>query len=146
LILSFFPAFSPKYKPRKEQCYWFCDVILSTVRAACDGALIVKGQGFEKAGKFYTFSIQFSASACKLFIDAYNLVRTLRQGYQLGTRSGVTLVRESVHILVLMLAIPSSEARTCVVVALTHFAAQSPVHRQMVAEAGTLSTDEYANH
>jgi hypothetical protein len=139
LILSFFPAFSPQYKLREEQCYWFCDVVVSTVCAACEGALIVKEKGFKRAGKFGKLSVQLSAPTRKLFIDAYSIVRTLGQSSQLGTLPSDTLARESLHTLVSMLAVPSSEARTRAVMALTRLASQSLEHRQMVWEAGIAS-------
>jgi len=137
LILSFFPVFSPKYKLRQEQCYWFCDVVVSTVRAACNGASVVKEEGFKRAGKFGKFSAQLSVPTRKLFVDAYSLVRTLGQSSQLGTPPSVTLARKDMHMLVSMLAVPSSEAKTRAVIALTHLAHQSPEHRQMVAGVGT---------
>jgi hypothetical protein len=137
LILSFFPAFSPQYKLRAEQCYWFCDVVLSTVLVASGDTSIVKEEGYKKAGKFGNFSVQLSTTTRKLFTDAYSVVRTLERGSQLGTLPGVTLARENVDTLVSLLAVPSSEARTSAVIALTHLASQSPRLHQMVAEAGT---------
>lgn len=136
LILSFFPAFSPQYKLRQEQCYWFCDVVVSTVREACNGVSIVKEEGFKRAGKFGKFSAQLSAPTRKLFVDAYSLIRTLGQSSQLGMLPSVTPAQEDVDMLVSMLGVSSSEAITRAVMALTRLARQSPEHRRMVAEAG----------
>jgi hypothetical protein len=35
LILILFPTFSPDYKLREEQCYWFCNVVLSMASVGC---------------------------------------------------------------------------------------------------------------
>lgn len=135
LILSFFPTFSPEYKLKEEQCYWFCDVVLSTVRASCKDIPIVKEKGFNRAGKFGGFSVQNSATTRKLFVDAYSIVRTLGQNFSLDELSSVTLTQETVGILVSILTVQSSEARTRAVIALTRLASELPSHRQMVAEA-----------
>jgi hypothetical protein len=132
-ILSFFPAISPQYKLREEQCYWFCDVLMSTVRTAHKGASTIKEEeGFLRAGKFGKIAIPVAPTR-RLFIDAYYIIRTLSQGLKLS----VTLTRESVETFVSMLLVPSNEAKTLAVTALANLASRSLEHRRMVTEAGT---------
>lgn len=136
LILSFFPAFSPLYKLREEQCYWFCDVLLSTVCAACDSVSVVKEEGFKRAGKFGMFSVQLSPQTRKLFVDAYSIVRALGMSPGPVTLSNTMVTPESVNTLVSMLEVPSSEARTRALIALTFLASKLSQYSQTIAAGG----------
>jgi hypothetical protein len=137
IILSFFLTFLPQYKLKEEQCYWFCDVVLSTVHAVCEGVSIVEEKGFKQAGKFRKFSVQISTRTCKCFVDAYSIIWILGQSPQVDTLPSVSLTRETMDILVSTLSVESSETRARAVIALTRLASQLPGHRQIMAKAGT---------
>jgi hypothetical protein len=111
VILSFFPTFSPQYKLKEEQCYWFCNVVLSTVHAVCEGVSIVEEKGFKQAGKFHKFSVQISTRMHKRFVNAYSIIWILGQSPQVDTLPSVSLTRETMDILVSTLSVESSETR-----------------------------------
>ena len=114
-------------------------MVFSTVLAGCDDVIMVKEEGFQRAGKFGRFTIQPSVQTRKLFVDAYSIVRTLGMGSQLLPLPGVTIAQETVHTLVSMLAVPSSEARSRAIIALISLASQSLEYHQVVAEAETVT-------
>lgn len=139
VILSFFQTFSPVYKLRDEQCYWFCDVVMSTVHKACHGSQMVEAERFIKGGKFIFFNVRRSAETRQLFLDTYLTIRALGKGSRPVTLPIMTVARKCIHTLVPILAVPSSEVRTRAVIVLTSLASQSPECHQIVVEANAIS-------
>ena len=130
VILSFFPILSPQYKWKEEQCYWFCDVILSTVHAAHGDVPIEEQDGFKRAGKFGMLPVHHSRSRTK-FID---IVLAATQGSQVVALSPT---RETVDLLLTILSTHSSKVQIGAVIALTNLASRYPAQMsQIVAEAG----------
>jgi hypothetical protein len=136
LILNLFPTFSPDYKLREEQCYWFCNVALSMASVGCSGVSLKQEDGWGRAGKFGQFSVPISGPAQRTFVDTFTAV------CQLGNKAnGVpipTLLsrNKAIVLLIKLLSVPSHDAQRRATIVLGFLAELSLKHRQTILDAG----------
>jgi hypothetical protein len=139
LVLSLFPAFSPDYRLREEQCYGFCGVVFSVTRVSCVEASFTEGQALRRAGKFGSLSIGLSTRIRQLFIDAFNAVRQYGTLAEVVPAYGLHDDTATINTLVTMLNITSRGAQTRAIMTLACVAASSAESRALVIKTGATS-------
>jgi HEAT repeat protein len=107
LTLGLFHDFSPIYKLKQEQCYWFCRLVLDLALMADPQAFVQNEQKSKRAGKFGNITVGQSSITSQTFRDTYRALMDLALAEEKDTSKSLQL-----NLVTRALKFPSDETKS----------------------------------
>jgi HEAT repeat protein len=131
LILGLFHEFSPTYKLRQEQCYWFCRLVLDLAMVADPQAFVRNEKKSKRAGRFGNIAVGQSSITSRTFRDTFQALIDLAPSDKEGDSDRLPLVTRA-------LSFSSDEAKSRAANTLSTLIHSHPTIKPSIAGTGAI--------